>query len=196
MIGSTWLVGDVPIQLMEGACEMATGLSNLGSLSQAAREKQLKVARGILLVIGVLSIIANLFFFTLAESNVNEAINQEVAKLHQQGMTENPAEVAKIRDNAVALTRLINGVGVLLGAIFVACGITVRKYPVPITILSLVLYIGAAAVFGYINPASLLSGLIMKIIIIVALAKSVQSAIAYEREKSLASAAPPIAPLA
>ncbi len=58
----------------------------------------------------------------------------------------------------------------------------VKTYPVPATVLGLVLYVGCAAVFGYLDPTTLAMGWLVKIIIVVALAKAIQSAVAYQRE--------------
>ena len=45
------------------------GESGLGSLSQAVRSKQLGSAKKILIFIGVITILANAYFFALAESS-------------------------------------------------------------------------------------------------------------------------------
>ena len=66
----------------------------------------------------------------------------------------------------------------------------VTQYPVPCTITGLVLYLGANAAFGLMDPTSLARGLIVKIVIIVALFKAVQAAIAYQKEEQQASLTP------
>src|SRR5262245_23055450 len=48
--------------------------AQFGSLSQAARGKELKSARGILLVVGGLSLLVNLFVFGTAAKTVDDAI--------------------------------------------------------------------------------------------------------------------------
>ena len=69
-----------------------------------------------------------------------------------------------------------------------------KKYPVPITVTSLILYIGAAIVFGVIDPSTLARGIIVKIIIVVCLAKSIQAAVAYQREQENTAMQPPQQP--
>jgi hypothetical protein len=76
-------------------------------------------------------------------------------------------------------------VAVILGVIFVVCGIIIKAFPVPVTIISLVLYVLAAVGFGILHPPSLAAGLIIKVIIVIALAKAIQSAVAYEKEAQL-----------
>lgn len=119
-----------------------------------------------LLFIGVLTLAFNAFLFANATA--------EITKLGLQG---------EDFDRVLGLVRLIYGAGIALGVVFCVCGILVTKFPVPLTILSLVLYVGATAGFAFLAPASLLQGIIFKIIIIVALGKSVQTALAFQRER-------------
>ena len=69
-------------------------------------------------------------------------------------------------------------------------GVYVKKFPVPATITGLVLYLGANAVFGLMDPTTLARGLIIKIFIIIGLFKAVQAAIAYQRESERESTLP------
>jgi hypothetical protein len=165
---------------------MSSDSSGLGSLSQEARSSQLGTARGILLFIGVLTVAANAFFYTQIEKQVDEELNKQVQALRGQGMIADPVELKKIRESAIQIAKLIQGGAVLLGVVFIIMGVMVKQYPVPITITALVLYIGATAIFGFIEPSSLIRGIIIKVIIVVALAKSVQTALAYQREQDAA----------
>ena len=136
------------------------------------------------MAIGVLTVVVNLFFVLAAESQVKEAIDKQVQEGRRKGLVFDQKKLADIQAHAVTLTKLINGGAVALGVLFIVFGLIVDKYPVPITITGLVLYVGAAAVFGLISPETLVQGIVIKIIIIAALAKSIQSALAYEREKA------------
>jgi len=158
-------------------------LGGLGSLAQSARAKQLGTARGILLFVGVVTILGNAFFFAFAEKMVDQAIDQELASPEYRNLIVDQDELATHRERAVLITKVINGVGVGIGVLYLFFGIYVKKYPVPITITSLVLYIGSLAVFGYMDPMSLARGWLIKILIIVGLFKAVQAAIAFESER-------------
>jgi hypothetical protein len=70
--------------------------------------------------------------------------------------------------------------------VFIACGLLVQRHPVPVTITALALYLGSMAIFGLVNPASLASGLIIKIFIVIGLFKAVQAAIAYQKDLAVA----------
>jgi hypothetical protein len=160
-------------------------LSGLGSVAQAARVKQLKTVRAILIVIGVLTIVVNCIDIGMMKSAVNESLQKEVQALRAKGMVEDRAQVEKIKNDAITLGYMLDGIAIGLGVLFIIFSMLVRKYPVPITILSLVLYVGSAAVFGLIVPMMLLQGIIFKIIVIVAFVKSIQAALAYQRENNL-----------
>jgi len=151
---------------------------SLGSLAQAARQKSLKQAKVLLIVIGVLTILANGAFLTFIRGEVDK----EVAKLRAQGLQVKPqAFEALVRSN-----QIFNGGFVALGIVFVVLGLAVKAYPVPITVTSFVLYVGAAVVMAIVNPTLLVKGLIIKIIIVIAMIKAIQAAIAYERDASAA----------
>lgn len=111
------------------------GGNKLGSLAQAARYKQLNVARNILLFIGITSILVNAVLMYLARDNVKKEIDKEVAKAGGPAAFDR-AELQKIEDEAVLQVILANGVGVALGVLFVIFGLIVKRFPVPVTVIS------------------------------------------------------------
>ena len=70
--------------------------------------------------------------------------------------------------------------------VFVFLGISVYVFPVPCTVLGLVLYIGLIALAAVLDPTQIARGIIIKIVIIVAMVKSIGSAVAYQKEKQQA----------
>lgn len=165
----------------------------LGSLAQAARSKQLNSARNILIIVGLLTVAVNGIFVFLAEKMVDEQFKKEMNQLRQQGMVFDQGRVAELKAEAVTSTRVVNGVGLALGVVFIFLGLNVKNFPVPMTITGLVLYIGAAAVFGMMDPTTLLQGVIIKVLIVVGLFKAVKAAIAYENEMKIEAGPPPLA---
>ncbi|MHB1423522.1 MAG: hypothetical protein ACYC3I_10080 [Gemmataceae bacterium] len=132
----------------------------LGSLAQKARGGKLKQARGILFFVGGLTLIVQigLLVVELNDANVPPLL-------------------------AVAF----HGLFILVGALFIIFGALIYHFPVPITIISLVVYIlvslidlGLAALT---EPARMASGIFWKIFFIVALASSIRTAVAYEKER-------------
>ena len=178
--------GEAPLQMVDdGAPPPSASMAGLGNLAQSARGKELKSARTIMYIVGVLSVAVNMFVFSSAEGAVQKEIDQEVAKLGP-GFEVDQEKMAELKDQAVGTTKLVSGGGMLLGMIFVACGALVYKYPVPATITALALYLASIAIFGMMNPESIASGLIVKFFIVAGLFKAVQAAIAYQKELAAA----------
>jgi hypothetical protein len=149
---------------------------DLGSLAQSARSKQLKTAKGTIIAIGVLTVVANIGMGLLSEAMVNN----EVKNLQAKGMVVDQAAVAAAKRG----TQLVCAAFAALGVAFIVMGFFVYAYPVPITVLALVLYLAGWAISAAMNPANIAAGIVIKIVIIVGLGKSIQAALAYERERS------------
>ncbi len=152
--------------------------NSMGSLAQAARGNQLKSARIIMIIVGVLSVAVNAGMFYLAD----QQIDKEIQDLAAQGMAVEQSAVDAVRMQ----NTIIIGSGALLGIVFIVLGIMVYTFPVPCTIAGLVLYVGSAVVFGLLDPTTIARGIILKVFITLGLFKSVQSAFAYEAEKKSA----------
>ncbi len=85
-------------------------------------------------------------------------------------------------ENIVRLQQLVTGGAAAIGVVFIVLGALVYKFPVPCTVAGLVLYILSALVFAVLDPTSIVRGVIIKVIIVVGLFKSMQSAFAYQAE--------------
>jgi hypothetical protein len=151
----------------------SSNLKPLGSLAQSARGKEISQARTILIVIGVLTMLVNGFLFF----NLENEIQSEIQKANMD-----PAQVAEFRQAATMAGYLLYAGPALLGLIFFVFGLIVKRYPLPITITSLVLYLLSIALFAFLNPLSIAQGIIFKIIIIAALARAIKAARAYDLE--------------
>jgi hypothetical protein len=161
---------------------------SLGNLAQESRKKQLKTARWILIVLGLLQIGLSLFFILNARNLVRQQFDKEVAALRGQGLQIDEVELKKLEDEATGQTQLLNIGGLIGGISFIALGALVFQYPVVCTVTGLVLYIGLVAVFGFItylsegDPSVFFKGFIIKILIIVGLFKAIQAALEYQKE--------------
>lgn len=158
-----------------------SSLSNLGSLAQSAREKQLKVARNILIGIGIVVLLLNIFRITNTKNETEQVVQEQIKVLHAQGMQADQTSVEEFRTRVSRICYLIYGSFAFLGVVYVILGLLVRAFPVPATVLGLVLYIGSTAILGFINPILLLTGWFWKILIVVGMAKSIQAAVAYQK---------------
>ena len=159
------------------------GGKGLGSLAQSARLKRLKTAQIILLILGGLILAVNAVQYPGLEAAVDEELNKLV-QAQGPGAFIDP----QARQAVVNITRafVIGMMG--LGVVFLVCAALVKRYPIPTTLLSLVLLIGMWAVLGFINPLTLVQGLLLKLVALVGLVKAVQSAFAYEAERKAAGA--------
>ena len=158
-----------------------SSLSQGRSLAQAVRSKELKQARNILIIIGILTVLANGFFTFQAKAEVDKEIDKQVAEARAKGLQVDQQKVQLVRESALRITYLVQGGGVVLGVVFIVLGLMVKSYPVPATILGLVLYLAGSAIFAYIDPMTLAQGIIFKVIVVVSLFASVKSALGYQR---------------
>jgi hypothetical protein len=162
--------------------------AGLGSLGQEARLKQLNTAKWIMIVVGVLTIGVYIFLYM----NVEKMIDQELAReLQKRGIARNQLDQAafnEARASEITTNRLIYMISIGLGVVYLVLGLLVKQYPVPMTITGLALYVGTALVSVALDPINLVRGIIVKVIIVVALVKAVQAALAYERERKAGAA--------
>jgi hypothetical protein len=162
--------------------ELPSLSSGSSSLAQSARLKQLNTARGILIGVGLLTIALNIFQFVAVERLVDEQFNKEIIELRRQGMQIDQVKLAELRASSISAVKLVCIGLVFVGALFLVGAALIKSFPVPVTIISLVVYVGCAVIFGILDPATLLQGIIIKVIIVFALVKAVQAAMAYQRE--------------
>ncbi|HEX4145058.1 MAG TPA: hypothetical protein VHY91_16245 [Pirellulales bacterium] len=151
------------------------------SLAQSIRSKELKQARGILIVVGVLTFLVNGGFLMMAKSNVDQEIDKQVKQVQAQHMQVDLHQVELVRASALTLTYLIQGGAAALGIVFIVLGFLVKSYPVPATMLGLILYLAGTAIFGYLEPMTLLQGIIFKMFIVISLFASIKAAIGYQK---------------
>jgi hypothetical protein len=165
--------------------------TGLGSLGQQARLKNLRTARIIFIIVGLLTIAVNVFGLGMARELVNAEIDKEVAAIRRQGNEVDPVELEKVRAALVRTVQVMSLALIAVGIVYLVFAGIVQKYPVPITISGLVIYVAAAAIFAVLDPSTIAQGIIVKVLIVIGLVKAVQSAIAYQREhdESLAPAA-------
>jgi hypothetical protein len=162
--------------------------TGLGSLGQEARLKNLNTARWILIVVGLMTIAAYAFQYTTIEKVLDEELAKELQK---QGIARDQLDQAAFNDaraSAINTARLLCIISIGLGVAYFLLGLLVKQYPVPMTITGLALYVGAGLVSLVLDPEYALRGIVIKVIIVVALVKSVQAALAYEKERKASEA--------
>jgi hypothetical protein len=153
-------------------------LPPLGSLAQAARDKSLREARNLLVIIGLINIVVN----SVAVASFRDRAQKEAADLQAKGqLIDHDKLEAVIRAGQVSI-----GAFAVLGVIYLLLGLMVRAYPVPITITAFVIYVAANVIVAVADPSVLATGFIFKIIVVAALVKAIQAALAYQRDQASA----------
>lgn len=159
----------------------------LGSLAQQSRRKALGRAKGILWLVGVLTVLVNGFQLLNVEKEFEKAVG---AELRREGVTlsevrarptEERAEFDEAYDKGLRLARVITVAGVVMGLCFIACALFVNRRPVAATVTGLVLFLGAWAATLALEPALALRGALIKVLIVIGLVSAVRAALAVER---------------
>src|SRR4026209_2134515 len=91
--------------------------SGLGSLAQSARSKELRSARMIFILIGVLTLAANAVGLAMLDSQVDEAIKAELKAQNISASDVDPQEMARARESIKRIAYLILGGAMLLGVV-------------------------------------------------------------------------------
>ena len=165
---------------------LARQSSGLGSLAKSARATHLTQAKRVLIGAGILIVVVNGALGIFARTLVQ---NQLQIELKRQGMPNpNQAQLRQLEDEVVAGQMIISGAMVAMGCLFIVFGFLIHRQPVFITLTSLVIFIGMIAVLAALEPLTLLQGWLLKIIVIVALVKALQAALAAQKEKAVVQA--------
>jgi hypothetical protein len=146
----------------------------------------LNIAQRILFTVGILTILINLAQFGAIEAAVEQSMNAQAQKVIAQGKRIDPVKFAQIKKSAVQIGQLTAGGFVGIGVLYVVFGLILHRFPVPVTIVALSVYVGLTVIMLMIDPAHTAGRVIFRVIIIVALVKAVQAAIAYQRQRNSA----------
>lgn len=182
--------------------------SGLGDLGQAARKKQLNTARWVLIFLGFITVLFNGMIMYAAGKTAEQDVHDALVKKGLLSDTrrfsgvspslfgrppadlEKPVDLEQLRQQLTCqVTRqyqIFSGSGIALGVVFIILGAVVHVFPVPVTVLSLALYLGGVAASGYWMPETLFRGIIFKGIVLVVLIQAIVAANAYQESRRLA----------
>jgi hypothetical protein len=171
--------GDAPHE------EAPADLPKLGSLAQAARSTQLRQAKRLLIGVGALTAIFNAIFLLFIPGAVKTLTDQELVKNGIPGrQAADPVELKHFETVNLIANYVHTGLYVGLGVLFVGFGFLVHRYPVPITVTSLVLFLLLMVIsFFFVGPWTLAQGWIIKLAFVIGIIKAIQAAFAYEKER-------------
>ncbi len=171
--------------------EAPRSVSNIRDLppatpAQRAQElkhlNKVKQAKGILIVVGVLTLGFNAFLLMNAEDEAKNAVAQEIARTQLlPGQIIDPLKRQQAEQLVLVFCRVIYGGMIAMGVIFVILGAVVTKFPVPATVAGLSLYLVANGITFCLAPGAFASALFIKVVIVVSLIGSVRAALEYQR---------------
>ena len=154
------------------------GPVGLGSLAQAARDKEIGQARWTLIAVGILTLVVNAMRMQNLPNEIMEALRKNPV---------DPAQAEQVQQALMAFGLIIYGGAGLLGVVFIILGVIVKKFPVAITITALVLYLLVTLGFGVLDLNSLIKGGVIKLLIVVGLIRAVKAALAYQNDTKKAA---------
>jgi len=173
--------------------EVPAARPKLGSLAQKARGQKLKQARVALFLAGALLILMAGIDLVSFRTQFQQAVDKEILKQGGPGIVQvDRAALQKVEDDAFTITCVIDGAFLFVAIVFFVLGAIVYRFPVPVTIIGLVLFLltlGAGLVIVAIGGEPediakyLVSGWLFRLLIIIGLASSIKSALAYENER-------------
>ena len=127
----------------------------------------LGIAQGTLIFVGLLTIALNSILYLNATN--------EVAQVMKAG------DVAMSEDALLRFVRIIYGSFIAVGAIEVLLGALIYQFPLFCPLTGLIIFVLANLIIGVLNPMSLVKGIIIKILVVMALVKAVNDG-AYYRD--------------
>lgn len=142
---------------------------SLGSLVQSARGKELNRAKWTLIIVGLIYIAYYGFQFAAAEKMIDDEIQKQ-------------ALAAAERDNSILGFRLITAAGSMLGLAMLLLGLVVRRFPIAISTIALVLFVGYHAILGFLAPITLVDLWIIKVVVLFGLIKGIRAAVGEQRQ--------------
>lgn len=127
----------------------------------------LGIAQGTLIFVGLLTIAAYTFLYF----NATTEVQQEAAK----------GDVPMSQETMLFFVRVVYGSFIAIGVVELLLGALIYQFPLFCPLAGLIIYVGANMVAGVLNPLSLLKGIIIKVLVVIALVKAVNDG-AYYRD--------------
>jgi uncharacterized protein len=166
-------------------------LDLLPSLAQQVRARKLNPVRWILWGLGLFIAASGLSMYSfsdaLARAVVDEQLKEEIGGRHNLPR-DKKAEIQEIEEVTSRALEVAGALGAGLGVSYLLLGLFVKRYPGPITIAALAMFVACNAVLLATNEhpeelAAVWPWWAIQVGVLVVLVRSIYSAIAYERER-------------
>jgi hypothetical protein len=142
---------------------------------QSIWTKELKSARTILIFVGVIQLIFGAFELTRIRSEFDKGIEAEV-KERGPGFVVDRVKADELFEENKALIYGLGSFPLVLGVFFLVMAAIVFRFPVGVTLSSLIVYVVALVATAVVDPSQIAMGIPLKIIVIAVLAKAWKSA--------------------
>jgi hypothetical protein len=149
--------------------------------------KELKSARTLLILVGVIQLLFGAYAFYTVRDQFDEAVRAQVAQQGPGYEVDQKAADQAFDDNK-ALVYGLTAVPVGLGVLFLILSVFVFRFPIGVTLTGLIVFVLAHLGDALVDPSSLLKGIILKVVFITGLWKAYQSArtaTALEKERTV-----------
>ena len=143
--------------------------------NEAIYTKELKSARNILIVVGIIQLLFGAFYISQARKTFDEQVAAEVKGMGAD-YTVDKEKLDVAWEEQKSLWLGLCAVPVGLGVFFLVMAALVYRMPVGVTLTSLIVFVVAHLADAAFDPSSLLKGLILKIIFLSVLWKAWKSA--------------------
>src|SRR6187401_2511237 len=147
----------------------------LSPANRSVWTKELKSARTVLIVVGVIQLLVGAFELSRARQEFDRGIEQAVKERGPEFVVDRAAADRLFDENKVLVYALVS-IPVVLGVFFLVMAAIVFRFPVGVTLSSLIVYIVAHVATAVVDPTQIASGIILKVIFIVILVKAYKSA--------------------
>ncbi len=184
--------GELPPQPPEARAPLGTlgaaPRKTLGNLAIEQHKTHLNSAKRILIVIGILTILANglVFFMNM---NQSAQLEREIAAIKANPNMTLDQNVVMQHRAAIWINILVTGAFAAMGLVFIVIAFFVNQYPVGATLSAFVLYLIAIVLGLAVNPAGNAAGLVIRAIIAYYLWKGVKSGQAIQKLRAEEAAA-------
>jgi hypothetical protein len=145
---------------------------------------KLVLAQLILFFIGVLSIFVSAFAIRDAHEEVPSIFDEVPAQVVPGTAAADNEAYEHVKQELTRRIRIAHGIDVGVGVIFVLCALLVHRMPLTATVTGLALYVGMVAVIAIMEPALILQGYLLRILIIVGLSVATRAAFRSRRRRS------------
>jgi hypothetical protein len=142
-------------------------------IAKKISRRSLQEPRALMFAIGLLTVAINGFAMARLRIDTEALVKQHEAQGHV-------VDRAKL-EAPLRIIQLINGGFVALGIAFIGLGLAINRYPVPTTVLALVLFLGGIAISAIVDPATIAQAGLFKILATVGLAEAIRFAVSYRR---------------